>query len=54
MWSLHAVFQPYQAIGTPAAPRALRFLLDIVMNNAARVAGHGNVLFSSVWEAIGI
>ena len=39
---------------TPAAPRALRFLLEIVMNNAARVAGHGKALFSSVKEAIGI
>ena len=33
---------------------ALSFLLEIVMNNAARVAGHGKALFSSVKEAIGI
>ena len=38
----------------PAAPRALSFLFEIVMNSAARVAGHGKALFSSVREAIGI
>ena len=37
-----------------AAPRALSVLLEIVMNNAARVAGHGKALFSSVREAVGI
>ena len=54
IWSWHALLQPHQATGTPAAPRALRFLLEIVINNAARVAGHGKALFSSVGEAIGI
>ena len=45
----------YEAItGTPAGPRALSFLFEIVINNAARVAGHGKVLFSSVGEATGI
>ena len=34
-----------QATGTPAAPRALSFLLQTVINNAARVAGHGKALF---------
>ena len=43
-----------KATGTPAAPRALTFLLEIVMNIAARVAGHGKALFFSVREAIGI
>ena len=38
----------------PGKPRALSFLLEIVINNAARVAGHGKALFSSVREAIGI
>ena len=38
----------------PAAPRALSFLLETVINNAARVDGHGKALFSSVREAIGI
>ena len=43
-----------QATGTPAAPRALRFLLQTVINNEARVAGHGKALFSSDREAIGM
>ena len=43
----------HQATGTPAAPRALSLLLNIVMNNAARVPGRGKALFSSVREAIG-
>ena len=42
------------ATGTPAAPRALGFLLEFIINSAARVAGHGKALFSSVREAIGI
>ena len=40
--------------GTPAGARALSFLLEIVIYNAARVAGHGKALFSSVREAIGM
>ena len=36
------------------SPRALSFLLEFVINNAARVAGIGKALFSSVREAIGI
>ena len=43
---------PETGTGTPAAPRALDFLLEIVINNAARVAGHGKALASSVREAI--
>ena len=39
---------------TPTAPRALSFLLEIVMNNGTRVAGHGKALLSSVKESIGI
>ena len=35
-------------------PEALSFLLEFVINNAARVAGHGKALFSSVREAMGI
>ena len=54
IWSLHALLKLHQATGTPAAPRALSFLLEIVMNSAARVAGHGKALLSSVREAIGI
>ena len=42
------------ATGIPAGPRAVEFLLRIVMNNAARVAGHGKALFSTVREDIGI
>ena len=38
----------------PSAPRALSFLLEIVIDNAARVADHGRALFSTVREAIGI
>ena len=38
----------------PAAPRALGFLLEIDINNAARVAGHGEALFASAREGIGI
>ena len=51
---LACLFQHHQATGTPAAPRALSFLLEIVINNAARVAGHGKALFFSVREATGI
>ena len=43
-----------QATGTPTEPRALSFLSEIVVNNAARVTGHGKALFSSVREAISI
>ena len=39
---------------TPAAPRALSFLLEIVIYKAAKFAGHGKALFSSVREAIGM
>ena len=38
----------------PGRARALSFLLEIVISNAARVAGHGKALFFSVREAMRI
>ena len=38
----------------PCSARALSFLLETVINNAARVARHDKALFSCVREAIGI
>ena len=38
----------------PGSAKSAEFLLEIVINNAARVAGHGKALFSSVREATGI
>ena len=38
----------------PCSAESADVLLGIVINNAARVAGHGKALFSSVREAIGI
>ena len=38
----------------PCRAKSAEFSVEIVMNIAARVAGHGKALFSSVREAIGI
>ena len=38
----------------PCSAKSAGFLLEIVTNSAARVAGHGKALSSSVREAIGI
>ena len=52
VWACSTLTSPSHR--NPGSARALSFRLEIVINNAARVAGHGKALFSSVREAIGI
>ena len=38
----------------PGSAKSAEVSVEVVINNAARVAGHGKALFSSVREVIGI